>query len=405
MNAELTYKQLSFIEEKDFIRVIFLKNYHLRIPKAELEKIAVFSLQKHTIIFKDSPKQSAERKFNFLVEKYFSELTNIITKKKTVYIHSNSGIPLIGNTSFGVVYRNTNVIEVKPVTGCNLDCVYCSIDEGTSSGKKRDFVIEKDYLIEEIGKIAEHVGEGWNCHIGTHGEPLLYPELKELIEGISKIKNVKAISMDTNATLLTESIVDSLIDAGLTRFNISLDALDPALAKKMTNFPFNLEHVKKIIKYVGERSNMLIAPVWVQGYNDEEMPKLIEFALENCKKSPIKMGIQNFLEYEHGRKPAKQMSWEFFYDNLGKLEKKYKTKLILNADDFNIHKSKRLEKPLKKNQTVKATVVAEGMYGNDKICAAEGRSINVFNCNAKIGSVVKIKLLRDKHNCFAGKCL
>ena len=404
MNSELAYEQLEFSEEKSSIKVIFLKHYFFLIPKEELKKIADFKIAQNSITFETESKQSCERKFNFLVEKYFSELTNVLTKKHAVYIHRNSGIPLMGNTSFGVVYRNTNMIEVKPVTGCNLDCVYCSIDEGTSSGKKTDFLIEKDYLVEEIKKLAEFVGAEWNCHIGTHGEPLLYPELVDLISAVSKIKNLKAISMDTNAVILTEEKVDELVNAGLTRFNVSLDSLDENLAGKMAGCCYNLEHVKKMIMYISKKADVLIAPVWVKGWNDGQMEKLVEFALKNCRGN-VKLGIQNFLEYDKGRTPAKQMSWEEFYDKLKKLEEKCKTKLILKAEDFGIKKAKVLPKPFSKGDVVKATVMCDGMYGSEKICASGGRSINVFGCDAKKGAVIKVKILREKHNCFAGKAV
>jgi len=403
MNAGLEYEQLKFSEEGDYLKVTFLKNYLIKIPLNELEKIGKFDAKGNKITFRAMEKSNAQRKFNFLIEKHFASLTNIVTKKPTVYIHRNSGIPLVGNTAFGIVYRNTNVIEVKPVTGCNLNCIYCSIDEGTGTSKRTDFVIEREYLADEIKKLAEFIGEEWLCHIGTHGEPLLYPELKELIRDISKIPKLKKISMDTNATMLTEEIVDELIDAGLGRFNISLDSLDGKIAEKMANFPYNLGHIKKIIEYIGKKSDMLIAPVWVKGWNDDEIEKLVEFSLKVCKKSPIKMGIQNFLEYEHGRKPAKQMKWEEFYSKLEKLEEKYKTKLILKAEDFGIRKSIILPKPFSKGQVINAKVMCNGMYGNEKICASEGRSINVFGCDAKTGSMVKVKIIRDKHNCFAGK--
>jgi len=403
MESELKYEQLSFSEEGDFIKVYFLKNYFFKIPKEEAAKIGDFEAGKSSIVFRNVQKQNAERKFNFLVEKYFGTLTNITTKKPTVYVHKNLGIPLTGNTAFGIVYRNTNMVEVKPVTGCNLNCIYCSINEGCGSSKGTDFLVEKDYLVEELKKLAEFIGEEWNCHIGTHGEPLLYPELKELIRDISKIRNIGKISMDTNATLLTEKTADELIDAGLTRFNISLDALDEKIAAKMANFPYNLRHVKEIIEYIGKKSEMLIAPVWVKGYNDDEMEKIVEFALKACKKSDVKLGIQNFLEYEHGRKPAKQMPWDEFYGKLRELGEKYKTKLILAAEDFGIHKAKTLPKPFKKGQVVSARIACNGMHPNEKIAVSDGRSINVFGSRASAGDLIRVKILRDKHNCFAGK--
>jgi len=63
-------------------------------------------------------------------------------------------IPLIGLNYFGIVDRNTSLIEVKPSTICNFNCIYCSIDAGLSSKKPVEFVIEKDFLIEELEKLV-----------------------------------------------------------------------------------------------------------------------------------------------------------------------------------------------------------------------------------------------------------
>ncbi|MEM4336627.1 MAG: radical SAM protein [Candidatus Woesearchaeota archaeon] len=402
--VKLKYQDIKFKEEKDSINAVFLTNYYFKIPRKEIEKIGEYKIEEGTIVFKGVSEKSAKHKFSHLLERYFNNLTNLITKKPTIYIRKNLGIPLIGNTVFGIIYRNTNIIEVKPVTGCNLNCVYCSIDEGVDTKKANDFVVECDYLVEEIKKMAEFIGEEWHCHIGTHGEPLLYPNLTKLIGEVAKIDNIRTISMDTNATLLTEKKIDELVEAGLTRFNVSLDAIDEEIAKKMCNAHYNVSHIKNMCKYITKKASLLIAPVFVRGWNDKEIERIIQFALEINKKDTIKLGIQNFLEYPRGRNPTKQMLWSVFYSKLSDLEKKYKTKLILSAKDFGIKKSRVLEKPFKKGDLVKAKIVCEGLYKNEKIAVADGRSINILRCNKKVGDSARIRIIRDKHNCFAGFC-
>ena len=73
-------------------------------------------------------------------------LKNKLNGNNTLYIHKNSGIPLIGSLSFGIIDRGSNMLEIKPLTSCNADCIFCSVDEGPSSKKIRDIVVEKDYL-------------------------------------------------------------------------------------------------------------------------------------------------------------------------------------------------------------------------------------------------------------------
>ena len=145
--TQLSFKTLSFkLEEKD-LRVNLLRTFYCKIPLSELKQIGYVKLEDaHTLDFNN---KKADTKVSFLLTKHFDKLKNSVNGNDTVYIHQNSGIPLIGHVSFGIAYRNSSLIEIKPVTSCNLDCIYCSVGEGKRS-EKTDFVVEKDYLIQEI---------------------------------------------------------------------------------------------------------------------------------------------------------------------------------------------------------------------------------------------------------------
>jgi len=224
--AKLTFQDLTFQEEDSELKIVFLNIFNTEISKKDLKKISNFTISKdkHTIEFKDANENKAQTQFNFLLEKAFNNLTNSITKKRAIYIHQNSGIPLIGNVSFGIVDRNSNLIEIKPITSCNIDCIYCSVDQFRRSA---DFVIEDEYMVSELKELIKYKEcDDIEVHIGTQGEPLLYTQLTNLIKSISKIKEVKRISMDTNGIMITNTKADELIDAGLTQFNLSINALD-----------------------------------------------------------------------------------------------------------------------------------------------------------------------------------
>ena len=80
---------------------------------------------------------------------------NHITKRRMYYITKESGIPLIGHTAFGLIDRGTNLIQVRPCSGCNLNCIFCSVDEGISKTRVTDYMVDPDYLLEEFEKLAE----------------------------------------------------------------------------------------------------------------------------------------------------------------------------------------------------------------------------------------------------------
>jgi len=397
--TDLAFQDLAFCDQKDKIIVSFLDIFYVAFAKKTLEKIAPFSIDKHTITFDCSPKR-AEHKFNSLLSTALQhDLKNKITGRKTIYIHKDSGIPLIGTNYFGIVDRGSSLLELKPITGCNLTCCYCSVDEGPHSKTRMvDFVVEADYLIAETSKVIAYKGiDGIEIHIGCQGEPLLYKNLEQLITGLHALKQVSVISMDTNGVMLTEEKVDSLIKAGLNRFNVSLNAISQEIATKIAG-TYSNEKVLKIAAYIAQKTSLILTPVWIFGMNDSEIPKILEFA----KKLKASIGIQNFLCYKFGRNPVKEKSFEEFYAELKRLEKKYHVKLIHTAADFTIKPAKELPKPFKKGDTIDAVIMCEGRLAHEMLAVAQDRVIAIQHCTEKIGKRVMVRILRSKHNIFTG---
>jgi len=407
--TKISFKSLRFEENADnYITAVFQNIFSLRLNKAELEAIAPYKLNnaaKNTIEFQKISQNQAEKKLNFLLEKGFKKLTNNLNKKPTVYIHQNSGIPLIGNNAFGIVDRNTNIIEIKPITACNLKCIYCSVDQDK---RITDFYVEKDYIIKEIKnlidfKIKKNIN--FEAHIGGQGEPLLYAELTELIKDLKKIKAFKTISIDTNATLLTEKKIDELVKAGLTRFNLSINAFSQEKAEKIAGTKYNLKHVKDMIEHTTKKCNLIIAPVMIPNTNEKEIEEIVAFVKElQDKNKNVEIGIQNFLSYKFGKHPAKQMHFNDFYKFLKTLEEKYKITLILDEKYFDIKKTEPLPKPCKKMDIVEAEIKCNGRLKQEMIGVIKDRNISIFNCTKKPGDKVKVKITRSKHNIFIGSC-
>lgn len=405
--AELVFRDLSFEKEKGKVKVNFLRIFYSYLEEDKLRKIAPFDIDNHSILFKGVPEHSARKKFEFLLFNSFKNLKNKLNNKTAIYIHQASGIPLVGTNYFGLVDRGTNIIEVKPITSCNLSCIFCSVDEGPHSRRKVDFVVEKDYLVQEFRKIVEFKeSNNIDAHINAQGEPTLYADMAELVRDIMSVKGVKRSSIDTNGTLLSRQLVDELADAGLTRINLSLNALEPEKAQKLAGQPYNLSKVIDIARYIPRKMDLIIAPVWVPGFNDEELPKLAKFAEEigagrNCP--PI--GVQNLLNYRFGRNPVQSAPLEEFYRKMREIEQKHNIKLIFDKEDFEVEDLPELPKPFKKGQIVEAEIVLPGRIGNEKLAVAENRLISVPNCHEEEGSKVRLRIKRTKHNIFLGELL
>lgn len=403
--AVLVFKDISFKEEKDKIRVTFLKIFYFYLEHAALELIGKFRIKEHSIEFINVSEHQAGKKFSFLLSKGFSELKNSVTNKPTIYIHQNSGIPLIGHVALGIVDRDTNVIELKPITGCNLDCIYCSVDEFK---RPVDFVVEKDYLVAELKKLIQIKDcDDIEIHIGTQGEPLFYEPIEGLIADIAVLPQVKRISISTNGALLAEHKIDALIEAGLSQFNLSINALSQVLAKTIAGRPYDITRIKKMAEYIADKGktskvNLIITPVWVPGVNDSEIESIVKFALKiGAGRHGLALGFQNFLNYRFGKNPVKQKEMDEFYRELELLEQKYNTKLVFRSDCY--HETKKLPKPFKKCDVIKAEIMLPGRLSGEMIAAAKNRLISIPKCSKYVGSLVKLKIIRTKDNIFVGE--
>ncbi|MBL7056567.1 radical SAM protein [Candidatus Woesearchaeota archaeon] len=405
--AELVFEDLSFEDNGDSIRINFMNIFYTDVPREEIEKIGPFKVERKKIIFSKATESKARRKFNQLLAKSFTLLKNKIAQKNSFYIHKNSGIPLLGTNYFGIIDRGSNIIEIKPLTSCNLGCIFCSVDEGPTSRRKMDFVVEKDYIFQEFKKLVEFKNvEGIDAHINSQGEPLLYADIVPLVKDIAKIKQVSMISIDTNGTLLSKKMVDDLAGAGLTRINLSLHSLDQELADRLYGSKYPLKHVLAMARYIPQtKMDLILTPVFLPGYNDDELVKLAKFAKEiGAGKNGPAIGIQNFLPYRFGRNPVKPMDLDKFFVKLKDLEKEHDLKLIWGEKDFKVVKCEEYPKPFKRGQTVEVKLAFPGRLNNEMMGVAEDRLIAIPSCYQKEGSV-KVRIKRTKHNIFIGELL
>ena len=401
--ARLEFKTLKFYDEKDNIKIIFLRNYSLKIKKEELNKIGTFKIdpkQNNTLIFKGIAQKRVEKRFMFLLTEAFKDITNIFTKKQTVYIHQNSGIPLIGTRFFGIQDRGSTLLEVKPITGCNAGCTFCSVDEGIGSKKAHDIVVEREYLVNETKKILEYKKKkGMHIYINVQGEPLLYYDIVNLVKDLKEIKYVEKITIISNGMLLTEKLVEELSDAGLTTLNISVSAINDMLAKEiMGTSAYNIKKIKEMLTYTVKNAKFktIITPVFINGVNEEEMDSLIEFS----KEIGCEIKIQKFCTNKAGRNPVKEISWEPFYKKLQELEEKYDIKL--KEEIYKLEKTKEYPCPFRKGELVEAKIVCPGRYKYEKIAVAKERCIVIPSCRKESG-VIKVKILSSKHNLITGR--
>lgn len=168
-------------------------------------------------------------------------------------------------------------LRISVTDQCNFRCSYCMPKE--IFGPEYAF-LPKEVLLsnEEIVFAARSfVDLGVQKIRLTGGEPLLRPDLCDLISKLDSETEVEDISLTTNASLLPR-FAQKLKAAGLHRINISLDSLDPERFALMSGGRSSPEAVIRGIE-AAEKAGLKIKVNMVAklGVNDIDILPMIEY--------------------------------------------------------------------------------------------------------------------------------
>mgnify|MGYP001148251567 FL=1 len=336
----------------------------------------------------------------------------------------DADVSQVGTLAFGLVDRGTNVLEVRPTSVCALSCIFCSVNAGPlSRARWAEYVVEVEALLSALEEVVRFKKiDDVEVHIDGMGDPGTYPQLVELVEGAKAIKGVAVVSMQTRLYMLDEEKIRRLASAGLDRFNVSIDALDAGLAKKLAGAEwYDVEKTLQLVKTALEAGiNVVISPVWVPGYNDEEMPKIVKWAVENGvgRGTHTPVLIQKYIPHKRGRRvDVRPMSWGEFWSRLREMEKRLGVPLIPKPGEYNIHKAPELPKPYKVGEVVELEIVARGIFKGEMLgvpktrrnTAVWDRTITTVHgpqaSDSLIGRRVRVKILENTHNIYLAQPL
>ena len=174
--------------------------------------------------------------------------------------------------SFGRVHRD---LRVSLTDRCSLRCTYC-MPFNFDKWLPTETLLTATELIKVI-EIA--VSQGVTEVRLTGGEPLLRPDIVEIVSRINALDTAPELSMTTNGVALAK-VAAQLADAGLRRINISLDTLDWERFKRLT---FR-DRYDDVIEGIAAARKAGLAPIKIntvlmRGINDDEALPLLKWAL------------------------------------------------------------------------------------------------------------------------------
>ena len=184
------------------------------------------------------------------------------------------GSPLVD--THGRVHRD---LRISLTDRCSLRCTYCMPEQG-NEWLARSSILTVDEIVEVALVAAE---DGISTFRLTGGEPLLRTDIVEVVERLARITTPGGapvqLAMTTNGIRLA-ALLSELIDAGLSRLNISIDTLRPDRFRELTRRDRLDDVLAGIAAAAASRLRPLkLNAVAMRGVNEDELVDLVEFAL------------------------------------------------------------------------------------------------------------------------------
>jgi cyclic pyranopterin phosphate synthase len=171
-------------------------------------------------------------------------------------------------------------LRVSVTDRCNFRCPYCMPAE--VFGANYPFLKDPQLMsLDELVRILrQFLRAGVEKVRLTGGEPLLRPDVPELVRVLKQELRVPEVALTTNGWLL-EKLAPALRAAGLDRVNVSLDSLRPETFARLNGRGLKMDRVLRGITAAREaglpvKMNMVVQ----RGVNDDEITALAAWARE-----------------------------------------------------------------------------------------------------------------------------
>ncbi len=170
--------------------------------------------------------------------------------------------------------RHTD-LRVSLTDRCSLRCTYCMPAEGLPWLPGASLLTTPE-LLRLVGVAVAH---GVRRVRLTGGEPLLRPDVVDVVAAIAALPDRPEVSLTTNGLRLP-ALAAPLRDAGLRRVNISLDTLDRETFRALTHRDRLVDTLAGIAAAQSAQLHPVkINTVLLRGINDHEAPALLRWAL------------------------------------------------------------------------------------------------------------------------------
>lgn len=171
--------------------------------------------------------------------------------------------------------RIATKLRVSVTDRCNFACLFCMPEKEKIKWIRKEDILSFDEIERAVKVMA---GLGVQRVRVTGGEPLLRAGVESLIGRVARIDGIQSVDMTTNGWFL-EQKAEALKKSGLRGVTVSLHSLRKDRFEKISG----ADAFERVLRGIDRAIEVGLDPVKlntvaIKGYNDDEIPALVEFA-------------------------------------------------------------------------------------------------------------------------------
>lgn len=235
--------------------------------------------------------------------------------------------------------REHDYLRISLTEKCNLRCLYCMPEEGVPQSPPAELLTTPEIFL----LASTFVSQGVTKIRLTGGEPTVRRDILPLMHKIGSLRSqgLRQLCITTNGISLHRKL-DSMVEAGLTGVNLSLDTLDPwqfQILTRRKGFDAVMKSMNQILEMnkVGAGIKLKINCVVMRGMNEKEIIPFIELG----RHQDLEVRFIEYMPFDGNKwSKGKMFSYE---EMLNIIRAKYPT--LRKAQDHKNDTSKTYEIP------------------------------------------------------------
>ena len=231
-------------------------------------------------------------------------------------------------------FQRPYVISWNLTYRCNLACEHCYLDAGSKKNQivtSEGFEDRSELGTEDCLKIVDQIKEfaPESITILTGGEPLLRKDILEIIRYGSD-RDLWMV-MGTNGVIIAKGMAQTLKEAGLRGFALSLDALDPDVHDEFRRVKGAWKNTVQGARILDDANLSFIVQTTVGSHNLHEIEAIADFAYKSMNAKVFNLYF--LVQTGRGQFVSDLTSDQYneAMSKLSRIQKKYDGKMITSA--------------------------------------------------------------------------